>query len=72
MQMLAGNADVHPHGLRHTHALKLASEGAPINTIQLQLGHGNASTTSTYIQKLSPKVVIEAMQRRVWGGAPKV
>ena len=62
---------VHPHGLRHTHTLELASEGTPINTIQLQLGHGNASTTSSYIQKLSPQVVIETMWRRTWGGAPK-
>ena len=57
---------VHPHGLRHTHALELASEGTPINTIQLQLGHGNASTTSAYIQKLAPQVVIATMQRRKW------
>ena len=62
---------VHPHGLRHTHALELASEGTPINTIQLQLGHGNASTTSAYIQKLAPQVVIETMQRRQWSEAPK-
>jgi integrase len=61
---------VHPHGLRHTHALELASEGTPINTIQLQLGHGNASTTSAYIQKLAPQVVIETMQRRTWDGVP--
>ena len=57
---------VHPHGLRHSHALELASEGAPINVIQVQLGHGNASTTSGYIERLSPRTVIEHMQRRCW------
>ncbi len=62
---------VHPHGLRHTHALELASESTPINTIQLQLGHGNASTTSAYIQKLAPQVVIETMRRRRWERAPR-
>ncbi len=62
---------VHPHGLRHTHALELASEATPINTIQLQLGHGNASTTSAYIQKLAPQVVIQTMRRRRWEGAPR-
>ena len=28
--------------------------------------HGNASTKSVYIQRLSPQVVIETMQRRKW------
>ncbi len=27
-------------------------------------------TGTSYIQKLSPQVVIETMQRRTWGGAP--
>ena len=34
---------VHAHGLRHTHAFELASEGTPIHVIQAQLGHASVS-----------------------------
>lgn len=55
---------VHAHGLRHTHALELAEEGLPINVIQQQLGHSNASTTSTYLQQIAPQQVLQAMKAR--------
>lgn len=35
---------VHPHGLRHTHAMELiADEKIPLNALQKQLGHGSLS-----------------------------
>lgn len=57
---------VHAHGLRHTHAAQLASEGVPINVISRQLGHSNVGTTSRYIDHISPMQVIEAMRSRQW------
>ena len=57
---------VHAHGLRHTHAAQLASEGVPVNVIQRQLGHSNAATTSRYLDHIAPKQVIETMRKRTW------
>lgn len=57
---------VHAHGLRHTHAAELASEGTPINLVQCQLGHSNAATTSRYLQHLAPQQVIDTMRQREW------
>ena len=37
-----------------------------LNVISQQLGHSNVGTTSTYLQRLSPEVVIQTMQRREW------
>jgi site-specific recombinase XerD len=61
---------VHAHGLRHTHAAQLASEGVPINVISKQLGHSNIGTTSRYIDHIAPQQVIEAMHKRTWTIAP--
>lgn len=58
---------VHPHGLRHTHAAELASEGVPINIISKQLGHSNIATTSHYLDHIAPQQVIETMRNRGWG-----
>lgn len=64
---LAGIAKrVHPHGLRHTHAVELARENVPIPIIQNQLGHRNIATTHTYLNHLDPKEVIHAVNRREW------
>lgn len=57
---------VHAHGMRHTHAAELASEGVPINVIQAQLGHSNAATTSRYLDHIAPTQVIETMKARAW------
>jgi site-specific recombinase XerD len=57
---------VHAHGLRHTHAFELASEGTPIHVIQCQLGHSSAATTDRYIRHLRPEAVIEQMKGRTW------
>ncbi len=57
---------VHPHGLRHTHAFELASEGVALHLIQSQLGHSNVAITDRYIRHLNPASVIAAMKAREW------
>lgn len=57
---------VHPHGLRHTHAVELMREGVPLPVIQKQLGHNDLKTTADYLDHLLPGEVIAAMQNRVW------
>jgi integrase len=57
---------VHAHGLRHTHAFELATEGTPLHIIQAQLGHASVATTDRYIRHLNPAAVVEAMKSRVW------
>jgi site-specific recombinase XerD len=57
---------VHPHGLRHTHAFELATEGVPVHVIRKQLGHTSLATTERYIDHLSPGDVIAAMRMRTW------
>ena len=59
---------VHPHGLRHTHAVEIAREGVPLHIIRRQLGHANLGTTARYIDHLSPQDVIDAIHHRpAWG-----
>lgn len=57
---------VHPHGLRHTHAAELRQEGTDIGVISKQLGHSSIATTARYLDHISPQVVVETMQKRVW------
>ena len=57
---------VHPHGLRHTGASELRSEGIEIGVISKQLGHRSIATTSRYLDHINPKVVIETMRKRSW------
>jgi integrase/recombinase XerD len=58
---------VHAHGLRHTHASELRSENVDIGIISKQLGHSSISTTSRYLDHISPQDVIDAMKNREWG-----
>ena len=44
---------VHPHGLRHSHAVRLSRRGVPMPDIQAQLGHSSLSTTSGYLESVS-------------------
>jgi len=61
---------VHPHGLRHSLATRLARGGAPLAVIQSQLGHDRATTTARYIQRLGAAETVEAMRRvDLWNGA---
>jgi site-specific recombinase XerD len=57
---------VHPHGLRHTHAAELASEGVPVNLVQAQLGHASLATTDRYLRHIAPAALVNAMRRRPW------
>jgi integrase/recombinase XerD len=41
----------HVHGLRHGHADELLQAGADLNTLAVQLGHANLSTTSRYVRR---------------------
>ena len=61
----------HFHGLRHTMAFELASEGVPMHLIQQQLGHSNLAVTSRYISHLNPAETIARMKGRSWGGSNK-
>jgi integrase len=60
----------HFHGLRHTMAFELASEGVPMHVIQQQLGHSNLAVTSRYINHLNPAETIARMKARAWGSNP--
>ena len=55
---------VHAHGLRHTHAFELATEGTPLHIIQCQLGHSSVATTDRYIKHLNLTPVVETMKAR--------
>ena len=60
---------VHPHGLRHTMAFELMMEGIPVPIIQKQLGHASLAATQRYLEHLTSKDVVEAMQAREWDAA---
>jgi integrase len=63
---------VHAHGLRHTHAYELATEGIPVPLIQRQLGHQALEMTAHYIDHLAPQDVLSALRDRQWpGGAAR-
>ena len=57
---------VHAHGLRHTMAAELRSEGTDIGIISKQLGHASISTTARYLDHIAPQQVIDAMRKREW------
>jgi site-specific recombinase XerD len=57
---------VHAHGLRHTHAAQLRTEGVDIGIISKQLGHRSISTTATYLDHVCPISVVEAVRKRPW------
>ena len=57
---------VHPHGLRHTGARELLSEGVDVGVISKQLGHTSIATTARYLDHISPQRVIDTMRQRSW------
>lgn len=61
---------VHAHGLRHTHAAELRSEGVDIGIISKQLGHRSITTTARYLDHIAPWAVVEAVRGRRWGSLP--
>jgi site-specific recombinase XerD len=62
----------HPHGLRHSYACDLRREGIDVGVISKALGHSHISTTSLYLDHISPKLVIDTLRNRVWGGVEAV
>jgi site-specific recombinase XerD len=50
---------VHAHGLRHTFAHELASEGAPVHYVRDLLGHTSLGTTDTYLRALGAGPAVE-------------
>jgi integrase/recombinase XerD len=55
---------VHPHGLRHTHAVELEQDGIHVSVIQQQLGHSNLNTTAIYLNHISPSARIDQIRHR--------
>lgn len=58
---------VHAHGLRHSHAFALASDGVPVVKISEALGHSNVSVTDRYIRHLGNAEAVEVVRSRAWG-----
>lgn len=56
----------HPHGLRHSFAVRKARQGVPVPVIQKMLGHTSLATTERYISHLDPAEVINAMRADTW------
>ena len=55
---------VHLHGLRHSHAVELVREGAPLPEVQAQLGHSSLAVTSRYLAHVTPRDLAERARRR--------
>lgn len=58
---------VHPHGLRHSLAFRLAQSGVPTHIIQAQLGHASLAVTDRYVRHLAPLAVVDVMRSQTWG-----
>lgn len=55
---------VHPHGLRHTHAVELEQGGFTASEIQHQLGHASLNTTAVYLNHISPSARVAKVRNR--------
>jgi len=53
---------VHPHGFRHSGAVRLLRAGADVAVISKALGHSNIATTDRYINHLHPQMVVDVMK----------
>lgn len=53
---------VHPHGLRHTYAVELQAEGLHISVISKLLGHSSIAVTARYLDHMTNKHAIDALQ----------
>jgi site-specific recombinase XerD len=54
---------VHPHGLRHTFAVELDAAGTSLSVISKLLGHHSVPTTARYLDHLSNRQAVTALQR---------
>ena len=59
---------VHPHGMRRTMASEMAAEGIPMIDISGAMRHKRTSTTDTYLKRVCPTSVLDAMKNRGRGG----
>lgn len=57
---------VHPHGLRHSLAYRMAQQGKPTHAIQAQLGHGSLAVTDRYVKHLMPADVVQVVRDLDW------
>ena len=53
---------VHPHGFRHSGAVRMLRSGKDVGIISKGLGHSSIATTHRYLDHLHPEVVIAAMK----------
>jgi site-specific recombinase XerD len=60
---------VHPHGLRHTHAVGLVEQGVPVHEIRDQLGHASLATTDVYLRRIAPKDRLKRISKVAWAAA---
>ena len=61
-----GIPQLHPHALRHAHAVDLVREGVAVPLIQRALGHSSLATTAVYLQGLGADESVEAVRGREW------
>lgn len=57
---LVGLERLHPHALRHSHAVRAASTG-DVRVAQKQLGHASLTTTTRYLDHLDASDLAEAL-----------
>jgi site-specific recombinase XerD len=57
---------VHAHALRHSFAVELEREGAPLSTIRDLLGHSSAAVTDRYLRRVGASHAIDFARRREW------
>lgn len=62
---------IHPHGLRHSHAVSCFEEGIDVRVISAQLGHSNMAMTAHYLDHMSPKAQQAAITARPDPFAPE-
>jgi site-specific recombinase XerD len=66
LRRLAGKAGiekrVHPHGLRHTYAVELEAAGLTVSEISKLLGHSSIGVTARYLDHLTNRQAVEALQ----------
>jgi site-specific recombinase XerD len=53
---------VHAHGLRHTFAVELEAAGTPVTTISKLLGHSSVAVTARYLDHLTNRQAVAALQ----------
>ncbi len=70
LKRLAGRARiakrVHPHGLRHSHAVHLLRRGVLLPHIQRQLGHASLATTGVYLEGIGAGEHVEKIRDLEW------